>query len=328
MKMPSVLITGINGQDGSYLAEKLIKKGYHVHGIIRQEAFEAGGSRTDNIQHLMDDIQLHIGSVNNHLFVHKVIADIKPDECYHLAASSFVDQNFNDEMNIWSINFQATHFLLASIKELAPLCKFYFAGSSEMFGDTVESPQNEQSVFKPRTLYGISKLAAYHLVNNYRAQYNLFASTGILYNHESPRRGYQFVTRKITRQVAKIHLGLEDHIELGNLDGCRDWGYAPEYVEAMWLMLQQSEANDYVIATGQTHTVAQLLDCAFSAVNLNYKEYLKINPNLYRREPQNILKGDSSKAFKRLKWTPKKTFEAMIHEMVASDIKALSKVPA
>ena len=228
MKERIALITGITGQDGSYLAEALLQEGFKVHAVIRRETLEAGGQRLANIQHLLDKIILHVGAIDNHLSIYKIIAQVKPDECYHLAASSFVSYSFDDEASVFTSNFNSTHYLLASIKELVSGCRFYFAGSSEMFGNADVSPQNEQSRFNPRSIYGISKLSAYQLVRNYREQYGIFACAGILYNHESPRRGFEFVTRKISSTVAKIHLGHAQNIELGNIEAQRDWGYAPE----------------------------------------------------------------------------------------------------
>lgn len=228
--MKRALITGINGQDGSYLAELLLSKSYEVHGIVRREAIEDPAHRLTNINHMLDRLRLHTGSVDNHLSVYRIVSQVRPDECYHLAAASFVNNSFDDETSVLSSNFNSTHYLLSSIKELVPDCRFYFSGSSEMFGEAACAPQDETTRFNPRSIYGISKLAAYHLVCNYRKHHNIFACAGILYNHESPRRGFEFVTRKITFTVAQIHLGLADRLELGNVDARRDWGYSPKYV--------------------------------------------------------------------------------------------------
>lgn len=324
-KKPIALITGINGQDGSYLAENLLARGYCVHGIVRQESFEAGGPRMVNIEHLLDDIQLHVGSIHNHLFVDRMIETIMPDECYHLASPSFVSQSFQGDSNVLYSHFQSTHMFLESMKEKKPDGKFYFAGSSEMFGDADVSPQDEQTAFKPRTLYGIGKLSAYHLVNHYRKVHQLFACTGILYNHESPRRGFAFVTRKITHQVAKIHLGLASHLELGNLQARRDWGYAPEYVDAMTRILAHDEPQDFVIATGKTHSVQNLVDCAFDVVGLMASDYISTNETLIRAEPANPLVGNAYKAKKLLGFEPKKPFEDIIKEMVHADVALLEQ---
>ena len=319
------LITGINGQDGSYLAELLLSKGYEVHGILRREAMEDPQHRLVNIEHILHEINLHIGAIDNHLSIYRIIAIVKPDECYHLASSSFVSYNFEDESSLVANNFTATHALLAGIKELVPECRVYFAGSSEMFGDVKVSPQNELTPFNPRSVYGISKLAAFHLARNYRDHHKLFVAAGILYNHESPRRGHQFVTRKISTTVAKIHLGLADRLELGNIDAQRDWGYAPDYVVAMHAMLQQEAPEDFVIATGKLHSVKEFLREAFSVVDLNYESYVHINPEHFRPGERVPLCGDASKARKNINWRPTVTFEQIVEGMVLADIDNLRK---
>lgn len=321
--MKKVLITGINGQDGSYLAELLLSCGYEVHGIVRREAIEDAAHRLSNISHLCDKVKLHVGSVDNHLSIYKIVANIQPDECYHLAASSFVSYTFDDEASVVSNNFTATHALLASIKELAPNCRVYFAGSSEMFGDARVTPQNESTPFNPRSVYGISKLAAFHLARSYREHHKLFVAAGILYNHESPRRGFQFVTRKISATVAKIHLGHANYLELGNIDALRDWGYAPDYVVAMHAMLQQDIPEDFVIATGALHSVKEFLIRAFAVAGLDYKPYLRIKSEHFRQGEAVPLCGDASKARRLLGWRPTKTFEQVVEEMVLADIERL-----
>jgi len=324
MRIKKALITGISGQDGSFLAELLLSKGYEVHGIIRREALEDTNNRLNNIESVIEKIQLHVGAIENHLSVYKIIAEIMPQEFYHLASSSFVSYNFEDEVSLLENNFLATHALLASIKDLVPDCRVYFAGSSEMFGDARLSPQNEETSFNPRSVYGISKLAAFHLARNYREHHQLFVSAGILYNHESIRRGYKFVTRKISHTVAKIYLGLTDYIELGNINAQRDWGYAPDYVNAMYLMLQQETPKDFVIATGKLHTVKDFLQKAFEVVDLDFNKYLRIN-NAYVRPSEVIpLCGDASKAKTELGWSPTKEVEDIVKEMVLNDIKLLS----
>jgi GDPmannose 4,6-dehydratase len=323
--MKKVLITGIAGQDGSYLAELLLGQGYQVHGIVRREALEDSQHRLTNIKHIINDIKLHAGAIDNHLSVYKIISLVKPDECYHLASSSFVSYSFEDESSLVANNFTATHALLAGIKELVPDCRVYFAGSSEMFGDARMSPQNESTPFNPRSVYGISKLAAFHLARNYREHHKLFVAAGILYNHESPRRGYQFVTRKITSTVAKIYLGLADRLELGNIDALRDWGYAPDYVVAMHAMLQQDKPEDFVIATGGLHSVRDFLTEAFSVVGLDYEPYTYINPDHFRPGEAVPLCGDSSRARQVLNWQPTKTFEQIVNEMVLADIEHLER---
>lgn len=323
--MKKALITGISGQDGSYLAELLLAKGYEVHGIVRREAIEDPVHRLKNIQHIQEKVHLHVGAIDNHLSIYKIISALIPDECYHLASSSFVSYSFEDESSIVSNNFTATHSLLSSIKELAPACRLYFAGSSEMFGNARLSPQNESTPFNPRSVYGISKLAAFHLARNYREHHKLFVAAGILYNHESPRRGYQFVTRKISTTVAKIHLGLADRLELGNIDALRDWGYAPDYVVAMHAMLQQEKPEDYVIATGILHSVRDFLNLAFSVVDLDYKAFTHTNLDHFRPGELVPLSGDSSKAREALNWCPTKSFEQIVKDMVLADIEHLKR---
>lgn len=248
----TALITGITGQDGSYLSEYLLDRGYEVHGIIRRVAIEDPERRLWRIRHLLDKIQLHSASLESYASIFKVVDTVKPDECYHLAAQSFVSYSFEDEFSTFGTNIDGTHYVLSALKELAPECRFYFAASSEMFGNAKASPQNENTPFFPRSTYGISKLAGYHLTRNYREAYGLFALNGILFNHESPRRGFEFVTRKVTGTVAKIKLGLANELRIGNLEAKRDWGYAKDYIKAMWLMLQQDKPDDFVIATGKT----------------------------------------------------------------------------
>lgn len=319
------LITGINGQDGSYLAELLLEKGYEVHGILRREAIEDPNHRLVNIQPILDNVNIHVGTLDNQLSIYKIIAGVKPHECYHLASSSFVSYNFEDESSILSSNFLATHALLSSIKELVPQCRVYFAGSSEMFGDARVSPQAEDTPFYPRSVYGISKLAAFHLARNYREHHKLFVAAGILYNHESPRRGFQFVTRKITSTVAKIHLGLADKIELGNIDALRDWGYAPDYVDAMYKMLQQEKPEDYVIATGELHSVRDFLKAAFAVVGLDYKDFTQTNPAHFRPSETVPLCGNAEKAKRKLGWKTTLSFEQLVSLMVNADIQLLNQ---
>lgn len=323
--MKKALITGIAGQDGSYLAELLLSKGYQVHGIVRRETLE-DPNRMVNLREVIDQVQLHVGAIDNHLSIYKIVAQVRPDECYHLASSSFVSYNFEDESSLVANNFTATHALLAGLKELVPDCRVYFAGSSEMFGDARISPQSELTPFNPRSVYGISKLAAFHLARNYREHHKLFVAAGILYNHESPRRGFQFVTRKITSTVAKIHLGLADRLELGNIDAQRDWGYSPDYVVAMHTMLQQEKPGDFVIATGELHTVKDFLSKAFSVVGLDYNAYIHINPSHFRPSEAVPLCGDASKARKELDWKPTRDFDEIVKEMVAADIEHLERM--
>lgn len=319
------LITGINGQDGSFLAELLLTHGYEVHGLVRNEAFTQPQKRLVNILHFIDKIHIHIGDANNQSYIAQLISTIKPQEIYHLAANSIVSHELDTEPAIVEYNFNSTHYLLASIKAHYPTCRFYFAGSSEMFGITDHSPQNEHTPFNPRSIYGISKMASAILSKNYRRTHSLFTCNGILYNHESHRRGLSFVTRKITSSVAKIACGQLHELELGNLEARRDWGYAPEYVHAMWCMLNQDEPDDYVIATGKLHSVREIVECAFACINLDYQNYVKVNPVFHRANETVPLIGDASKACAKLGWQPKKNIFAIIEEMVMSDIQSIKQ---
>lgn len=321
--MKKALITGITGQDGSYLAEFLLSKGYEVHGFVRRVALEDSEHRLQRIKHILDKVILHCGSLESYPSIFTVIEKIKPDECYHLAAQSFVSYSFEDEFSTINTNINGTHFILSAIKEKAPKCKIYFAASSEMFGLAKESPQNENTPFHPRSPYGISKVAGFDLTRNYREAYNIFACSGILFNHESPRRGFEFVTRKITNAVAEIKLGLRKELRLGNLEAKRDWGYAKDYVRAMWLMLQQNTPDDYVIATGETHSVKEFVELAFKCVNLDWREYVVIDNTFYRPAEVHELKGNFTKARIKLKWEPKVKFKELVEIMVEHDLKRL-----
>jgi len=318
--MKKALITGITGQDGSYLAEFLLSKGYGVHGIVRRVAFEDPDHRLWRIRHLLDKIFLHPGSLESYASIFGIVEKIRPDECYHLAAQSFVSYSFEDEFSTINTNINGTHFVLSAIKEKAAKCKFYFAGSSEMFGLVKESPQNENTPFHPRSPYGISKVAGFDLTRNYREAYGLFSCSGIFFNHESPRRGFEFVTRKITNAVAKIKLGLANDLRLGNLEAKRDWGFAGDYVQAMYLMLQQKEPDDYVIATGETHSVREFVERAFGYVGLNWKNFVVIDEKLHRPAEVYELRGNYSKAKRNLGWQPKVSFEELVKMMVDADL--------
>ena len=320
MRKRKALITGITGQDGSYLAEFLLSKGYEVHGIIRRVALEDPEHRLGRIQHILDKLNLHTASLESYASLFRVIEDLEPDECYHLAAQSFVSYSFEDEFSTINTNINGTHYVLSAIKENVPECRFYFAASSEMFGKAQETPQNEDTRFHPRSPYGISKVAGFHLTRNYREAYDIFACSGILFNHESPRRGYEFVTRKITSVATKIKRGLATELRLGNLTAKRDWGYAGDYVRAMWLMLQQDAADDYVIATGETHSVKDFVRICFDYVDLNYEDYVVTDENLYRPAEVNILQGDFSKAERKLGWKPTVGFEALVEMMIKADL--------
>ena len=318
--MMKALITGITGQDGSYLAEFLLKKGYEVHGIVRRVAFEDPDHRIWRIKHIVDKVTLHSASLESYSSIFSVIEKVQPDECYHLAAQSFVSYSFEDEFSTMNINVNGTHTVLSCIKERAPKCKVYFAGSSEMFGVAPVSPQNEKTAFFPRSSYGISKLAGFHLTRNYREAYDLFACSGILFNHESPCRGFEFVTRKISSAVARIKLGLQKELPLGNLEAKRDWGFAGDYVEAMWMMLQRERPEDYVIATGYTYSVKEFVEVAFSHVGLKWEDHVKTNQSLFRPAELFELKGDYSKAKAEMGWEPKVDFKKLVTMMVDSDI--------
>ena len=319
------LITGITGQDGSYLAELLLSKGYEVHGIVRRVALEDETHRLWRIRKILKDINLHAGSLESYASLFNIILKIKPSEVYHLAAQSYVVYSFEDEFSTLNININGTHYLLSAVKEFAASkVKFYFAGSSEMFGKVKSIPQNEDTPFNPRSSYGISKVTGYHLVKNYREAYKLHASNGILFNHESPRRGFEFVTRKISHAVAKIKKGSKEKLKLGNIKAKRDWGHAKDYVEAMWLMLQQESPSDYVIGTGKEYSVEQFAEKAFNYVGLNYKDHIVIDNQLKRPTEVDSLLANFSKAKKILKWEPQVPCDNLVKEMVESDIKSVT----
>jgi GDPmannose 4,6-dehydratase len=315
-----VLITGITGQDGSYLAEHLLNLGYEVHGLVRRIALEDPERRTGRINHLLDRINLHPASLESYPSIFHVVSRFDFDECYHLAAQSFVAESFADGFSTMNTNINGAHYMLAALRELRPKCRFYFAGSSEMFGKVREVPQNEATPFHPRSPYGISKVAGFELTRNYREAYDMFCVNGILFNHEGPRRGFEFVTRKITAAVARIKLGLASTLYLGNLDARRDWGHAKDYVRAMHLMLQQPKPDDYVIATGESHSVAEFCEKAFAEVGLDYRNFVVTDDRLRRPAEVDQLVGDATKARSVLGWQPEYTFEQMIKEMVESDL--------
>lgn len=315
--MKRALITGIGGQDGSYLAELLIANGYEVHGI------EIPAVPLPNLASLSGGITLHHGSLLQGDWLRAVIKAVVPDECYHLAASSFVSYRFADEAQILENNIGGTHNLLAALLDLAPVCRLFFAGTSEMFGTVERTPQNETTPLRPRSIYGVSKVAGHHLVEYYRQHHNLFACTGILFNHESPRRGMAFVTRKITSTAARISRGLESKLILGNLDAERDWGYAPDFVRAMRLMLEAPQPCDYVLATGSLHTVRDFVEVAFSAVNLDYRNYVEINSEFYREKELVPLCGDARRIGSDLGWRAEKRFDEIVREMVTADLARL-----
>ena len=319
------LITGITGQDGSYLAEFLLKKNYKVHGLVRRVALEDGNHRLWRLRHLLNKITLHPASLESYASLVKIIQRIKPSEVYHLGAQSYVDYSFKDEFSTLNTNINGTHYILSALKEFSPKTRFYFAGSSEMFGKVREVPQTEKTPFYPRSVYGISKVAGYDLTRNYREAYNMYCCSGILFNHESPRRGFEFVTRKITHAVARIKFGLQKYLELGNMDAKRDWGHAEDYVEAMWLMLNKKVPKDYVISTGTQYSVRDFAKLAFELVDLDYRKHIKIQKNLYRPAEVRTLLGDCKKAKRELKWKPKYNFKKLVQDMVRADLEFVEK---
>ena len=321
----SALITGITGQDGSYLAEFLLKKKYNVHGLIRRVASENESHRLWRIRHLLNKITLHPASLESYASIINIITKIKPHEIYHLGAQSYIDYAFKDEFSTINTNINGTHFLLSAIKEFSPKTKFYFAGSSEMFGKVVQVPQTEKTPFYPRSVYGISKVAGFDLTRNYREAYNLFCCSGILFNHESPRRGFEFVTRKITHAVARIKFGIQKDLKLGNMNAKRDWGHAKDYIEAMWLMLNQKKPDDFVISTGFHYTVKDFAKLAFELVDLDYRKYVKVEKKLYRPTEVDSLLGNCKKAKKILKWKPKYDFKKLVKDMVRADLEFVEK---
>ena len=323
MSAKCALLTGITGQDGSYLSEFLLGLGYEVHGIVRRVALEDPDHRLGRLKDIRNRLHLHAASLESYASIHRVVHEVQPDECYHLAAQSFVSYSFDDEFSTLNTNINGTHYLLSAVKSLRPECRFYFAGSSEMFGVAETVPQNEQTRFHPRSSYGISKVAGFDLTRNYREAYGLYAANGILFNHESPRRGYEFVTRKISAGVARIKAGRSQELRLGNLEAQRDWGHAREYVQAMWRMLQQREPDDYVIATGECHSVREFVDLAFAHAGLDYREYVVPDPQLFRPAEINLLRGDASKARREFGWSPSVGFEDLVREMVEEDCRAL-----
>ena len=320
------LITGITGQDGAYLAEFLLSKGYEVHGIVRRSAIEDPEHRMSRIKPILPQLKIHSGSIESFASIFNVIKEINPDECYHLAAQSFVAYSFEDEFSTLMTNIDGTHHVLSAVKQVVPSCRFYFAASSEMFGNA-EPPQNENTNFQPRSAYGISKLTGYHLVRNYREAYGMFAVNGILFNHESPRRGFEFVTRKISSYAVRIKLGLAKDLKLGNLEAKRDWGHSKDYVKAMWMMLQTGNPEDYVIGTGESHSVREFVQIAFDHLGLDYQKFVTTDPQYYRPAEIYDLVADASKAIKKLGWKNNYQFVDLVKEMVESDLESLKRGP-
>ena len=317
------LITGISGQDGSYLAELLLEQGYEVHAIVRR----ASTTNYWRIEHLLDRITLHPGDLLDQLSLIKVIAEVRPRELYNLAAMSFVPASWDQPMLTGEFNAQGVTRVLEAVRQVDPGIRIYQASSSEMFGKVREIPQTEMTPFYPRSPYGVSKVFAHYITVNYRESYDLFAVSGILFNHESPRRGLEFVTRKVTDAVARIKLGLSDSLGLGNLDAQRDWGFAGDYVRAMWLMLQQDKADDFVIATGESHSVRELVEVAFGHANLEWQKYVRLDPRFLRPAEVDHLIGDPAKARATLGWTPEVDFKALVTMMVDADLARHANAP-
>jgi GDPmannose 4,6-dehydratase len=321
--MPKALITGVTGQDGSYLAEFLLAKGYEVHGIIRRTS----SFSTARIEHIYEDthepdarLRLHYGDLNDASSLQRVLATVQPDEVYNLGAQSHVRVSFEVPEYTVEVTAVGTLRLLEAMRNLGMSPRFYQASSSEMYGKVVETPQTERTPFYPRSPYACAKVFAHYATVNYRESYKLHASCGILFNHESPRRGETFVTRKITRGLTRVKLGLQDKLYLGNLDAQRDWGFAGDYVEAMWLMLQQDAADDYVVATGETRSVQEFLDEAATCLDLDWKQYVEIDPRYFRPAEVDLLLGDASKARRELAWEPRTSFRQLVRMMVESDM--------
>jgi GDPmannose 4,6-dehydratase len=324
--MKKALITGIAGQDGSYLAEHLLSLGYEVHGLVQRVALEEPERRLGRISHLLERIKVHPANIESYPSLFSIFSRNEFDECYHLAAQSFVAESFADGFSTMTTNIDGTHYVLAALREVQPRCRFYFAGSSEMFGTVREVPQRETTPFHPRSPYGISKVAGFYLTMNYREAYGMFCCSGILFNHEGPRRGFEFVTRKIASAVARIKLGLSKGLSIGNLDAKRDWGHAADYVRAMHLMLQQPNPDDYVVATGETHSVREFCGLAFARAGLDYRDFVASDERFFRAAEVDLLIGDAAKARRILGWSPQYTFRQLVEEMVDADIRYFSSL--
>jgi GDPmannose 4,6-dehydratase len=320
--LPTALISGITGQDGSYLAEFLLEKGYEVVGMVRRSSTVT----FDRIEHIQDDITLEQGDLHDQGSLVNLIEKHQPDEIYNLAAQSFVPTSWNQPVLTGEVTALGVTRFLEAMRHVNPKIRFYQASSSEMFGRVRETPQSETTPFYPRSPYGVAKVYAHWVTVNYRESHDLFAVSGILFNHESPRRGLEFVTRKVTSYVAGIKLGIYDKLPLGNLESQRDWGFAGDYVEAMWLMLQQDEPDDFVIGTGKAHSVRQLCEKAFSVLDMNYEDHVVLDESFYRPAEVDLLIADPSKAAAKLKWEPTVDFDKLVEMMVHSDLERLSKV--
>lgn len=324
--MKKALITGITGQDGSYLAEHLLARDYEVHGVVRPSADSEEDSSCWRISAIRDKLFLHTAALEDYSALQTVVKSVQPEECYHLAAESFVVHAAKDESDILQTNTQSAHHMLMALRQEAPECRMFFAGSSEMFGHAPEAPQNEGTPFNPRSIYGVSKVMGHDLIRYYREHQGLFACTGVLYNHESPRRGMRFVTRKITSTAVKIKLGLETEIRLGNIEAARDWGYAGDTVTAMHAMLNADEPDDYVVATGILSSVQDFLELAFEELDLDYEKYLVIDPDFFRPLEEVPLVGDAGKIRSQLDWEPETSFEEMVRAMVQSDLEYFQSI--
>ena len=321
MTQKTALITGITGQDGSYLAEFLLEKGYRVVGMVRRTST----INFDRLQHFQDDVEIVQGDLLDQMSLVDILQDVQPDEVYNLAAQSFVPTSWKQPVLTGEFTALGVTRVLDAIRIVNPQIKFYQASSSEMFGKVQEVPQTEDTPFYPRSPYGVAKVYGHWITINYRESYNLFACSGILFNHESPRRGIEFVTHKVTHAVARIKLGLQKEVRLGNLDSRRDWGYAGDYVRAMWLMLQQDEPDDYVISTGETHSVRELCQAAFGHLGLNWEDHVVVDQKFYRPAEVDLLIGNPAKARAKLGWEPTVSFEALIQMMVDADLQAVQE---
>ncbi|MBU2503594.1 MAG: GDP-mannose 4,6-dehydratase [Nanoarchaeota archaeon] len=336
--MKKALITGITGQDGSYLAEQLLDRDYEVHGLVRRVTLEDPTHRLRRIRHIQKDLRLHLGTIESYARLLDIFEDVKPDECYHLAAQSFLHESFEDSHTTFDTNITGVLNTLTALKRKSPDTRFFFAGSSEMFGKVEETPQTEETKFHPRSPYGITKVTGFEITRNFREAYNIFACSGIFFNHESPRRGYEFVTRKITSNLAKISCTGEGVLKLGNLEAQRDWGFAGDYVDAMWKMLQRSEPEDYVVATGESHTVREFVESAARHAGMDLywdgeginecgidrtteRKVVEIDPKLFRPSEVNLLLGNASKARRELGWKPRVYFDGLVSMMVESDLR-------
>ena|SRR5437763_3370276 len=315
--MKKALITGITGQDGSYLADLLLEKGYDVYGLVRRTSSADLG----NAKHLKGNVNFVDGDLLDTASLNLAVKEIQPDEVYNLASQSFVGDSWRQPLLTGQVTGLGVTNILEAVRTYKPDARFYQASSSEMFGKVIETPQKESTPFYPRSPYGVAKVYGHYMTTNYRESYGMYACSGILFNHESPRRGIQFVTRKITDSVAKIYLGKQSELRLGNIEARRDWGFAGDYAEAMYLMLQQQVPNDYVISSGETHTVKEFLEIAFNYVGLNWEDYVVIDPKFFRPAEVDILLGDSSKARRELNWNPRVDFHELVEMMVHNDIK-------